>query len=496
MKLFRYSKYMLGLGLLLATTACEDNFLDVNTNPNNSTVSTAKLTLPSAMRATATEVGEDLNILGNLWVGNWAQASDYLWYVSEEQYNLTANSYNDTWTNLYAGSLRDLQYVEKQAKESGNKNYVAIAKILQAYNYQLLADLWGDVPVKSALQGTDEISPAYDSAEEVYKTVITLLDEGIASLDVAAAKPGAEDIIFKGNMAQWKKFANTLKLRVYMRQSIAKPSVAEAGIKAMAGAEFLAAGEEVAVNPGFNNSSGKTNPLVANIGYNTTGSVTSGNRATRANEFAIEFLKTTSDPRVERLYTRVSATAAHNAGQLKGIRNGVSPGDDNKSSVVSGVGKAIIKPFAEAGYAQPIYLMTSSESLFLQAEAVQRGYLIGDAKALYEAGVKASFTLLGATGADAYLEQDMNLVGWEASANKVEAIITQKWIALNGINGIEAWNEFRRTGYPAGNPLSLTAVTPKFPVRIPYVQTELASNATNVPKLANIFDQRIFWDVD
>jgi hypothetical protein len=157
--------------------------------------------------------------------------------------------------------------------------------------------------------------------------------------------------------------------------------------------------------------------------------------------------------------------------------------------------------------------MTSAESLFLQAEAVQRGYLTGSAQTLYETGIKESFKQLGLTEANAttYYSQtaavtpviaDPIAVGGQfdtkaispnftLAANKIQAIITQKWIANNGINGFEAWTEFRRTGYPAGNYISLNASAQTFPVRIPYPQNEV--NNPNTPVGVTIFTPKIFW---
>jgi len=201
---------------------------------------------------------------------------------------------------------------------------------------------------------------------------------------------------------------------------------------------------------------------------------------------------------------------------------------------LSPVGSAVIKPFSAAGYAAPIYLMTAAESLFLQAEAVERGYLVGNARTLYESGIKESFKLLGLTAADAarYYSQtgvtnpapanyygiptkagtpnngllDLKIVdpNYATTPNKIEAIITQKWIANNGFNGYESWSEFRRTGYPSGNYTSLNSVRgaalvqgPQavFPVRLPYPQSE-QNNNPNTPKGTTLVGPRLFWDVD
>lgn len=524
-------------GLLLGTVAlasCE-KFLDANTNPNNPENVDYNLILPNALNRPLVSVGDNLNILGNLWTGNWAQAADFLYYVPQQQYNLTPASYDAVWQNMYAGSLTDLRYVELQAQAAGNKNSVAIAKIMQAYDFQILTDGWGDIPFSSVLaadprQTVSNLTPTYDPAQTVYDGIIKLLDDGIAQIDNAAAKPGASDIYFAGNMDRWRRFANTLKLRAYIRQSRARSAYAQAGIQAMqaAGAQFLGAGENVAGNPGYTNSATKTNPLNADIGFGTTGSETNGFKATRANVFAVNYLRQTGDTlRLKALYAPRAGTAniARNFyGAVSGIASSYAPG---ASGQVSPLGPKILD--RTTGPLNPVYLMTAAESFFLQAEAVARGYLTGNAKTLYQSGIEQSFTLLGYTTAQAsayYSTSKTNPapssyfgIASTATLNatpgtldlkvvsplyddatttekRIEAIITQKWIANNGINGYESWNEFRRTGYPSGNYLSLSARQRAFPVRLPYPQSEVNNNPNTPSAGITLFTPRLFWDID
>jgi hypothetical protein len=364
----------------------------------------------------------------------------------------------------------------------------------------------------------------------VYDGIIKLLDDGIGQIDNSATTPSANDIYFGGDMDRWRRFANTLKLRVYMRQSRARSAYAQAGIQAMqtAGAQFLGAGENVAGNPGYTNTAGKTNPLNADIGFGTTGGETSGFRATRANVFAVNYLRETGDTlRLKALYAprfQTSNIARNYYGAASGIASNYGPG---ASALVSPLGPKILDVLT--GPLNPVYLMTSSESFFLQAEAVERGYLTGNAKALYQSGIEQSFALLGYTATDAaryYNTSKTNpaptrYYGISATANlnatpgtldlkvvspkyddattaekRVEAIITQKWIANNGINGYESWNEFRRTGYPSGNYISLSARQRAFPVRLPYPQSEVNNNPNTPAAGVTLFTPRLFWDID
>jgi hypothetical protein len=511
MKIKHIIKGVALLSLSLAITSCEKNFLDINTNPNTATTNTPELVLPSALQSTGTVVNNNLNILGNLLAGNWGQSPDFAFYQAQETYQFTASSYDAVWTSIYAGALTDYKFVEKEAALAGKKNALAISKIMQAYTFQLLVDTWGNIPFSEALNGTGLLTPKYDKAEDVYDGILTMLDEGIASINTAAGadNPSASsDIVFgSGNVAtsmgKWSRFANTIKLRVLLRQSLISSRAAKvtAGFAALAGKTFLGAGENVGVNPTYANQSGKFNPLYGAIGYNVNGAETSNFQATRGNEYAVNFLLTNSDPRIAKLY-RPAVTPIAPGAVYVGVYPGTNATTTTKKDNYSAVGEGVIATSANAGYAKPAYLMTAAESYFLLAEAYLKNYLPGGAaaaKTAYEAGITESFKLLGLTATDAstfYTSSTQPLVNWTVATTnnrQLEAIITQKWIGNNGFNGFEAWSEYRRTGFPTNLPIGINNSSGgKLPLRIPYPQNELAANAPNVPTI-NIFNDKIFW---
>ncbi|MCZ4224016.1 SusD/RagB family nutrient-binding outer membrane lipoprotein [Pedobacter rhodius] len=512
MKIKHIIKGMALLSLTFAVTSCEKNFLDINQNPNTPTTTTPELVLPAALSNTGTVVNNNLNVLGNLLTGNWGQSPDFLFYQPQETYQLTPNTYDAVWTSLYAGGLNDYKYVETQATASGKKNAVAIAKIMQAYNFQLLVDTWGDVPFNDALKGTEVTSPKFDKAEDVYDGILNLLNAGLASINTAAGADNptaASDIMFGSSsvttaMGKWTRFANTLKLRVLLRQSLIPSRAAKvtAGFASLSGATFLAAGENAGVNPGYINQAGKFNPLYGQIGFSVTGAETSNYQATRANKFAVDFLSAASDPRIGLIY-RPAVAPIPATQTYTGVYPGTTATPTTKKDNYSAVGAGVLPSSANSGFAKPAYLLTASEGFFLQAEAILKGYLPGGAaaaQAAYQAGIEESFKLLGSTAAAAstyYTSSTSPLVNWTlatAASRQFEAIITQKWIANNGFNGNEAWAEYRRTGFPTNIPIGLNNVSGgKLPLRLPYPQNELASNAANVPVI-NIFNNKIFWE--
>jgi hypothetical protein len=305
-------------------------------------------------------------------------------------------------------------------------------------------------------------------------------------------------------MNKWLRFANTLKLRVLLRQSLITSRAAKvtAGFASLAGKTFLAAGENAGVNPGYINQAGKFNPLFGAIGFSVTGAETSNYQATRGNKYGVDFLVNNADPRAGLLYrpavVPVPATATYT-----GVYPGTTATTTSKKDNFSAVGPGVLPSSANSGFAKPAYLLTAAEGFFLQAEAYLKGYLPGGAAAAqtaYQTGMEESFKLLGSTAAAAntyYTTSTAPLVNWAAAtaANRqFEAIITQKWVANSGLNGFEAWAEYRRTGFPINLPVGLNNISGgKLPLRIPYPQNELASNKANVPVI-DIFSTKIFWE--
>lgn len=512
MKIKHIIKGIAFLSLTLTVTSCEKNFLEINDNPNTPTTTTPELVLPAALTNTGAAVNNNLNILGNLLTGNWAQSPDFLFYQPQETYQFTPGTYDAVWTSLYAGGLNDYKYVETQAAAAGKKNAVAISKIMQAYNFQLLVDTWGDVPYSDALKGTASTAPKYDKAEDIYDGILGLLDAGIASINTAAGADnpsGSSDIVFGSgsvttSMGRWLRFANTLKLRVLLRQSLTPSRAAKvtAGFATLAGQSFLGAGENAAVNPGYINQAGKFNPLYGAIGFAVAGTETSNYQATRANKYAVDFLSSATDPRIGLIY-RPAVAPIPATQTYTGVYPGTTATPTTKKDNYSAVGAGVLPSSANNGFAKPAYLLTAAEGYFLQAEAYLKGFLPGGAaaaQAAYQAGIDESFKLLGSTAAAAntyYTNSTQPLVNWAAAATagrQFEAIITQKWIANNGFNGNEAWAEYRRTGFPTNIPVGLNNSSGgRLPLRLPYPQNEIASNAANVPQI-NIFTTKIFWE--
>lgn len=485
------------LFLSLAIVSCSDDFLDVNQNPNSPPISTPSLTLPVAQQNFAALNGTSMVFLGQYMVYNWTTPSNWSANQTLLQYDITSNFYTTIFETSYSSIFRDLTYVKNYVDPTGAADYSAydvIAETIKGFQYQYLVDLYGDVPYTEANLRSGNTTPKYDDSEFIYKAVIdSLTDAAVLALDLPenAEDPGSQDIIYHGDMQHWAEFANTVKLRMlvrmsntgqddYIRQQIALINQNGAGyIKA-----------NVVANPGYSDNAGQQSPFYGYIGKGPNGAAIDRNDYTVATDFALSYLDGTADLRKERLYAEAATGGYKGAEQRTDL-----PGTGFTSNNLSKVGPGLLKSSE-----QDQVIMLYSEALLLQAEAMVRGYIDGGeagAKALYEKAIEQSFVYLGVpsavTAAKAYYAQPIKNVSWDASPNKIEAIITQKWIALNGTSSIESWVEWIRTGYPANLPLARNETAR--PVSLLYPASEIGRNSDNVPQqtAADAFTNDPFW---
>ncbi|WP_262507398.1 SusD/RagB family nutrient-binding outer membrane lipoprotein [Spirosoma radiotolerans] len=358
------------------------------------------------------------------------------------------------------------------------------------------------------------LAPKFDDQKTVYESLITLLDEAIVDLK---ANPftgsfGTSDIVFGGNVTKWIQFANSLKMRILIRQS--KVAGREAYIKTEVnkivteGSGFIT-GTDVGIGgPSFfQPAAGQLNPVYDRWGYNETGAKRALNNYPRPTQFLVNSLKAAGDT------LRLKRIAYANGGE-----NSNTPGVSTKAEIMANysgtpfgassgylptntvsLGPSLI---VKGEYNRAYIIMTASEIQFLLAEAKQRYSdvtLPSSAQAYFEEGIVQSFRVLGANvaGAAAFKGSKIQNYDWDASTDKLAAIAIQKWIALTNFSGLEAWAEYRRTNLPV-TPQSIQVPDNKRPVRLFYPNTEGGSNSANVTAQGTIdvFTTKLFWDVD
>lgn len=515
----KFNKVALYLGAMaLAFTSCEKS-LNINENPNTPTSATPELVLPTTIVATGNSVPAQSSY-GSQIIGYYANGGGVSGWGSIISYNFTTSSFTGLWSTAY-NILNDLEYVIKSTPET-QEHLKYAAMILKAYHFEQLVNTYNDVPYTEALLGAENLTPSYDKAEDIYKSIGGLLDESIAYFKVAsnASYFTAADKMMKGDVKRWAQLANTLKLRLQLKAgnkvAFDKTALDNVG--------FLT--DDAIVNPGYARVDGKLNPTYSTWAYNAAGTAVGSASQYAPTYYILAFFdggKIADETRAKLFYKTGLSIPKNQLGyQQSDAGRGQPPSSwylGTSATVYDG--KGILKGPA-AG--QPLLL--ASESYFLQAEAVVRGLITGDAKALFENGIKASYTYLNknesdaatttAANADTYLtaykaeNNTVRLVNFDlATTNeqKIEAIITQKYIAANMMFGHESWNEYRRTGYPAntGVPSAATRTTnfvstaseattaDKLPTRILYPSTEYNYNPNNIPADIDKYKSKIFW---
>ncbi|TYB79342.1 SusD/RagB family nutrient-binding outer membrane lipoprotein [Bizionia myxarmorum] len=490
------TKYKFLLLVVLAITVSCSDYLDVNDNPNSPSADdvTPDLILAGAMSNTYRTQARSMNRLGNVMMNNWgANVNSYTGGFAEE-FSLAINNnfYNDIFTGLYRGTYNFQAIIDYEG--DAYNNHKAISKIMKSFYMQYVVDLYGDVPYFEAHQGIKNLTPAYDNDRVVYEELYKQVTEAIDLINAADANTipvGSEDIIFNGSMSSWIAFGNSLRLRILLRQTIDAES-GDAESLAFITSKFPDLqtvgflNNNAAINPGYSNgSTAQQNPFYNLFGFSNNETTSTGYNFYRASKYAVDFLTNTGDDRLNRLYDK----ADDGSGVVVGHEQGAD--SDNSPAGLSPLGEGVLINSAQDGY-----VMTAAESLLMQSEAQLKGYIPGDPKASFEAAVTASFQLLGADESGYDTDGLPAGIGWTGTpSDQFEAIMRQKWIATNGVNAIESYIEFTRTGFPDDIPLALTAQSSTRPKRLMYPSDEYISNSANVPAQvsADVFATGPFW---
>jgi hypothetical protein len=410
------------------------------------------------------------------WLGYWARNTGWASSGSQQQMETFGlnNSFSDgIWQSLYH-NIYDFNFVISNS--AAGSILPGASRVMRSMIYQDLVDQFGNIPYSKAVQPALTLTPAYDSATAIYKDLILQLDTAITSIQASTATADdASDIMFKGNKTLWLKFANTIKLRILLRQVPHGDQAyvtTEIGKIVQQGSGFLGAGQDALVNPGFTDAALKQNPFWGVYGFQP-GS-TSGyqnNNFFTANNVMLNFLDSVGDIRKGYFF------AKNSQGGIGGNYFGETL---SGSAVTSAFGPGLL-PSPSA----PALLFSASQSFFMQAELVQRGLMTGSYATLYKEGVEESFRYLGVPNgvatADAYLAGSANgMVNIAVSTNPLQTILYQKWIAECGLDGLEAWSDWRRTGYPFIAVPSYGVPGQPTPERLLYPESEYTQNAANV----------------
>lgn len=447
--------------IALVAGACGEGITDINQDPNAPTDVSAEFLFPQAIRV-AVE-----NTYGRMMLAHssiWSQHTVQIQYPDEERGQVRPSTIQGFWNSYYASALKDVQTVIEKGREAGDANVEAMGLIWRAWIYHQATDLWGDIPYSEALRAEEGITtPAYDSQQDVYTGILQSLTTAASMLDPAAAGLGAGDILYGDDAQQWRRFANSLRMRLAMRLSEVDAGTAESEFTAaLAAGGFESNADNAMLRwPGA--------PYEQVLYENWQGRDDDGVSATM-----IDTLTSFTDPRLE-LY----AEPATQDGAYRGLGNNI------ETPPLSLAWYSRIGNFWRAdGAATPTAIMTYSEVLFLRAEAAVRAWTTEDPATLYESAIRANMNQYdewspanAPTDAeiDDYLAQGR--VAY-APATGMQQIQLQKWISLY-MQGSEAWANRRRTDMPtlvAGPDLEISRI----PVRFFYPDGEQSLNAQSM----------------
>ncbi|MDI3526437.1 MAG: hypothetical protein PWR03_620 [Tenuifilum sp.] len=489
-------KYLLGfsvVALISLSVSCTKDFEEINTNKN---APTTELAAPNMLLTNAIESMTDR--VHDIWLGGeigscWVQHLAKVQYTDEDRYVPRVSVINSVWSSFYAASGNDVATIIELAKDRGHDNYLGVGYVLQAYIMSVVTDLWGDVPYSEAFKAKMGIvSPKYDTQESIYRTLIAKLDSANILLDPNGAEIEG-DILYGNDISKWKKFANSLRLRLLLRMSKKDEAFVTQEMTKMVVTN-------AADYPIF--ESNNDNAALKYLGSSPNNNPINENRKTRddhrVSKTIIDFMWT-NNPYVD-WRVMVYANLSEGGGDYVGLPNGLTSAKaaaylGNGLKMTSKLGDYFTKADA------PGMLMSYAELLFILSEATQKGYITGgsvSAQQYYEDGIAASYEQFGneivSLGNEIfgnpanmtiqdyisnYLTSGDGAWDYNGDGNPLPEIYYQKWLAMFD-QGLQAWFEWRRTGYPVLTPAEDGLNDGKIPIRLYYPSDESARNNENL----------------
>ncbi|MBS1749298.1 MAG: SusD/RagB family nutrient-binding outer membrane lipoprotein [Bacteroidetes bacterium] len=511
---------------LIAGQSCQKHLVELNENPNGADPSK---TNPNLVLSTVlTESGRAFVNLGYLDIAGVMQ------HTQKDGWGSGHNNYDwgnsNDWSGYY-GILRNNQFVYDKAVELNYPLHQGIALVMKSLVFGLITDLWGDAPYSGALKGNldgaKNTFPSYDAQQSIYDSILANLEKANTILNESSfnSSTGPADIYYGGDPLKWRKFANSLALRYYMRLSEKLPSVAKQGIEKIAGDPskypiITSVADEPAMGfPG--NSDGDSWPAYAVPQSDSTNYI----RIKMCNTLVKELLskkdpriKVWAEPVTESIY--VDPDLSGNVSKvvydtvINGVlrprvliitseflaAKGITENDINQDPYYVGLPVALNAPqtynlspdvqqashnthvsWVNKNFAKgnaggiKVRLITAAEVHFILAEAAAKGWSAGDAEDHYNKGITASFSVWG-LGAEALAYITQPEVAYDGT---IKQILTQKWIASWSM-ATEAWFDWRRTGYPELHGVEGRTVAKELPLRFYYPLEERNLNSANV----------------
>ncbi|MBC7570073.1 MAG: SusD/RagB family nutrient-binding outer membrane lipoprotein [Spirosoma sp.] len=504
-------KYILALTLSLGVlSGCDDGFTELNTNRVNPTSLAPSLVLNKAIISTTyLDGGSTLGMLTYNFPIVQQIVTPYGSSLSGGNYDQNNNGNTPlVWVNFYRNVVKQLVAVLDQTKSDPlQSNTYNEARIWRAYAFMILTDTYGDVPYFEAGQGftTEIISPKYDAQQAIYKDILKELEEASAALDPKQAAV-TTDILYGGNVTNWKKLGYSFMLRAAMRLTKVDPATAETYVKkAVTSGVFQSNADNSIIRHTaiYNNyianhlaAREKTNFYLAAPFVNYL----KDNKDPRLPIFAVRYVGAKGGP--EQVAARASSDPAIQIGMPMGFNDVTISSTFAANGVVSLWDYTQVNLSTVLALDAPEFHITYAQVQLLLAEAAVRGWVTGTAADYFAKGVRANLEQMASyrspiaePAIKAYLDANP-LVASKA----LEQINTQYWVATF-LDGSEAWANFRRSGFPAlkKNPYPGSEIKGDFIRRLPYPDGEIVVNSANLNEAIkrqgpNDLDTRIWWD--
>lgn len=538
-------KILVLLTAIAFLTGCSKEWLDINKDPNQPDEPYINLLLPGIEYDIADYLSAGYMNLGYI---TGVYVHQICSRESIDQYGIAPDDAEPYWEAFYSGPLTDLDLLIELGTETDNMQYAGIAKVLKAYVYSQMVDVWGDIPY-TEVNDIDIISPVFNTDSEIYAQLFTMIDEGIADMQNEDSEnafvPEADDLIYGGDIDLWIKAANTIKLKLY--NQVRETSLWNAtAVTALLTGDLIEDGEDFmfmfgnTANPETRNPAmadeysgsqistyispwffellsgenpdlynGLTDPRIPYYWCNQYRSSTENPPEYMNGDFVSMYFGSTGTNRDHAGRSTFTMIGFYPAGGR--YDTGEAVGDDDPLGGDDAVGDA------------PMRLLTYADRLFIEAElASQEGITTnGSAEDLFNDAVVASFELINQivelTSDDVpevdtatYIASVMGAYTLASAEKRFEMIMTQKWIQSWGAN-VDSYTDYRRTGYPilfdpnsnggvqTGGPDGSgdvpTQVTRGYPLSFPYPNSELDRNQ-NAPEQKIITTDNVFWDID
>jgi Starch-binding associating with outer membrane len=466
----------------VVAAACSKHLEDLNIDTKNPSEAPSYAFFTNAQRTlsnTLTSSNVNLNIF-RLIVQQWQETQ----YPEESQYDLGTRTIPDNvWDALFRDVIRDLReaktLIPEDVPDAGQqKNELAISEIMEIYTWYYLVTTFGNIPYTEAMD-IEQTFPKYDDAKTIYNDLLTRLDAAIGNLDAGAASFGGADIIYGGDIAQWKKFANSIKLKMGITIADDDAAKAKSTIESAVSDGVFTSNDD---NAEFKYLSAppNTNPIWVDL-------VQSNRDDFVAASTFVDQLLAFNDPRIDNFFTEDEA--GRNSTSVTSY-SGAEPGIQSAYAPNSHVHPDIVAPDF------PALLLDYSEVEFYLAEAAQRGYSVGGTAAgHYASGITASILYWGGTGAEATTYLTKPGVAYNA-ANWKKSIGIQQWIAFYN-RGWDAWISWRRLDNPVL--IAPDEALSETPVRYPYPINEQNVNTSNWKEASEAIggdavETKLWWD--